>query len=117
MTFINQRRSMIFAVGIITLGVFAKVVLATHSWGGYHWARQTPQFALKLGNNMSPAWQPFLTKASSDWNSPTKWLWNGAEPLLTAIVAGQSNRNCRMVSGTTQVCNASYGFNGWLGLA
>src|SRR5207244_2005855 len=72
---------------------------------------------LKLGDNMSAAWTPYLSKASSDWNSPKTWSWSGPEPLLTAIVAGQSNRNCRMVSGTTQVCNANYGNNGWLGLA
>jgi hypothetical protein len=93
------------------------IALATHSWGGYHWARTTSQFTLKVGDNMSAAWKPYLAKASSDWNSPKTWGWYGADPLLTAIVTGQSNRNCRMVSGTTQVCNASYGFNGWLGLA
>ena len=36
---------------------------------------------------------------------------------MTAIVAGQSNKRCSMVAGTTQVCNGSYGNNGWLGLA
>ena len=117
MPFINQRRSIVFAAGIITFAVFVKVAPATHSWSGYHWARQTPQFTLKLGNKMSADWQPFLAKASSDWNSPTTWGWTGADPLLTAIVAGQSNRNCKMVAGSTQVCNAGYGFNGWLGLA
>src|SRR6266496_636596 len=88
MPFINQRRSIVFAAGIITFAVFVKVAPATHSWSGYHWARQTPQFTLKLGNNMSADWQPFLAKASSDWNSPTTWGWTGADPLLTAIVAG-----------------------------
>jgi hypothetical protein len=37
--------------------------------------------------------------------------------VLTAIVAGQSNKRCAMVAGTTQVCNGTYGNNGWLGLA
>jgi hypothetical protein len=93
-------------------------LLANHSWGGYHWARTTPQFTLKLGDNMSSAWKPYLSKASSDWNSPHTWGWNGAQPLLTAVVTGQSaNKRCRMVAGTTQVCNGTYGFNGWLGLA
>lgn len=31
--------------------------------------------------------------------------------------AGSSNRRCGAVSGTIQVCNGSYGNNGWLGLA
>lgn len=93
-------------------------LLANHSWGGYHWARTTPQFTLKLGDNMSSAWKPYLSKASSDWNSPHTWGWNGAQPLLTAVVTGQSaNKRCRMVAGTAQVCNGTYGFNGWLGLA
>lgn len=102
----------------VALVVAAVPLFATHSWGGYHWARTTPQFTLKLGNNMSSSWTPYLTQASSDWNSPTTWGWTGAQPLLTAIVAGQSTqKRCRMVAGTTQVCNGSYGFNGWLGLA
>lgn len=91
---------------------------ATHSWGGYHWARTTPQFTLKLGNNLTTAdWNGRLSQASSDWNSPT--LFGAAStPLLTAVVAGQSaGRKCSMIAGTTQVCNASYGNNGWLGLA
>src|SRR5207249_1331178 len=38
-------------------------------------------------------------------------------PVITAIVAGTSNKRCSMVAGTTQVCNGRYGNNGWLGLA
>ena len=87
------------------------VAHATHSWGGYHWARTTPQFTLKLGNNMTTAdWRAHLAQTSSDWNS-------GNSAVLTAIVAGTSNKRCSMVAGTTQVCNGTYGNNGWLGLA
>ncbi len=90
---------------------------ATHSWGGYHWARTTPQFTLKLGDNLSAAdWKSYLSKSSSDWNSP-QLFGATSTPLLTAIVAGQANRRCSMVAGTTQVCNSKYGSNGWLGLA
>lgn len=90
---------------------------ADHAWGPYHWARTTPQFTLQLGNNLTTAdWRLHLSNASSDWNSPDLF---GASftPVLTAIVAGRSNKNCSMVSGTTQVCNGKYGRNGWLGLA
>src|SRR5437763_1325578 len=115
---IRYKRAFVSAgcLAVLLVGTI-NVAMATHSWGGYHWARTTPQFTLKLGDNMSADWKPYLSKASSDWNSPSNWNWNGAQPLLTAIATGQSNRNCRMVSGTTQVCNANYGFNGWLGLA
>ena len=97
--------------GALVASVFAVGLGASHSWGGYHWARTTSQFTLKLGNNMTTAdWQSHLSRASSDWNS-------GNSPVLTAIVAGQSNKRCSMVAGTTQVCNGTYGRNGWLGLA
>jgi hypothetical protein len=97
--------------GALVASVFAVGLGASHSWGGYHWARTTSQFTLKLGNNMTTAdWQSHLAQASSDWNS-------GNSPVLTAIVAGQSNKRCSMVAGTTQVCNGTYGRNGWLGLA
>lgn len=101
--------------GALSLGVAAVAVTtvahATHSWGGYHWARTTPQFTLKLGNNMTTAdWRAHLTQTSSDWNS-------GNSAVLTAIVSGTSNKRCSMVAGTTQVCNGTYGNNGWLGLA
>jgi hypothetical protein len=38
--------------------------------------------------------------------------------LDAPVVAGSAKgKNCRGVDGTIQVCNAAYGFNGWLGLA
>lgn len=93
------------------------ILMATHSWGGYHWARQTSQFTLKLGDNLTTAdWEGHLSQASSDWNSPQKF-GASSTPILTAIVAGTSNKRCSMVPGTTQVCNGKYGYNGWLGLA
>lgn len=84
---------------------------ASHSWNGYHWARTTAQFTLKLGNNLSSAdWRSHLSSSSANWNS-------GSTPVLTSVVAGSSNKRCAMVAGTTQVCNGTYGNNGWLGLA
>src|SRR5262245_56134656 len=97
----------------VAAGVVAAAahISANHSWGGYHWARTTPQFTLKLGDNLTTAdWKSHLAQASSDWNA-------GNSPVLTAIVGGQSNKRCGMVAGTTQVCNRTYGNNGWLGLA
>ena len=108
----TPRRSVLtaLAAGLAIVG-FSTVALATHSWGGYHWARTTPQFTLKLGNNMTTAdWRAHLTQTSSDWNS-------GNSAVLTAIVAGTAGKRCSMVAGTTQVCNGTYGSNGWLGLA
>jgi hypothetical protein len=107
---IFPRLALVISVGL----AFAAITTgaqANHAWGGYHWARTAPQFTLKLGNNTTTAsWNSHLGQASSDWNS-------GRTPVLTSIVAGGSNKRCSMVSGTTQVCNGTYGNNGWLGLA
>ena len=108
----SPRRSVVtaLAAGLAIVG-FSTVALATHSWGGYHWARTTPQFTLKLGNNMTTTdWRAHLTQTSIDWNS-------GNSAVLTALVAGTAGRRCSMVAGTTQVCNGTYGSTGWLGLA
>jgi hypothetical protein len=115
-TYSRIRSAALYAVALAFLAASA-TSLATHSWGGYHWARTTPQFTLKLGDNLTSLdWQTHLAQASSDWNSPTKFGATST-PLLTAIVAGESRKRCSMVAGTTQVCNGKYGRNGWLGLA
>jgi hypothetical protein len=83
---------------------------AEHSWGNYHWARQSNSFNLKLGDNVSAVWEPILSTSRNDWNR--------SQVLDTTIVQGQANpKNCRPTSGRVEVCNATYGNNGWLGIA
>ena len=85
-------------------------LLATHSWGGYHWARTSNPFTLKLGDNVSSNWDSILATTSSDWSQSTV--------LSTTIVAGSANpKNCRPTSGRVEVCNSKYGNTGWLGVA
>jgi hypothetical protein len=97
----------------VAVAVCATLAPGSHSWGGYHWARTSNTFTLKLGDNLTSAdWKSHLSQTSQDWNS------GQGTPVLTAIVVGPSNhKRCAMVAGTTQVCNGNYGNNGWLGLA
>ncbi|HXE89913.1 MAG TPA: hypothetical protein VNK82_03020 [Terriglobales bacterium] len=108
----SSRRTLVrvLAVGLALLAL-ATVLYASHSWGNYHWARTANPFTLKLGDNVSSTWDPMLATASSDWSA--------SSVLNTTIVAGGNPRpkNCRPTSGRVEVCNASYGNNGWLGLA
>lgn len=103
------------AVGFVALAtlvgvaVFAPSASATHSWGGYHWARTANPFTLKLGDNVTSNWDAYLATASSDWTQSTV--------LNTTIVAGQAKGNCRATAGRVEVCNKAYGNNGWLGIA
>ncbi|WP_328478586.1 hypothetical protein OHS71_08905 [Streptomyces sp. NBC_00377] len=88
---------------------FSTSAQANHSWGSYHWARTSNPFTLKLGDNLSSTWKSYLSTASSDWST--------SQVLDTTIVTGQSNNSCRATTGRVEVCNRTYGNNGWLGLA
>ncbi|MEQ6290225.1 hypothetical protein ACFPAG_06325 [Vogesella sp. GCM10023246] len=90
---------------------------AQHAWGTYHWARTANPFTLQVGDNMSADWKTYLALSTQDWNNPTAFAASST-PLTVKVVGGRSSkRTCSMVTGTTQVCNGKYGFNGWLGLA
>jgi hypothetical protein len=92
------------------LGSYTTPAEANHSWNGYHWARTSNPFTLKLGDNVSSAWDPILATTSSDWSQ--------SSVLDTTIAPGSTDpRKCRAASGQVQVCNAKYGNNGWLGIA
>lgn len=83
---------------------------ANHAWSNYHWARSSNPFTLRLGDNLSSTWDPYLQIASSDWSV--------SNVLDTTIVAGGTTpRTCRAASGRIEVCNATYGSTGWLGVA
>ena len=95
---------------LLVLAVFRLAVSASHSWGNYHWARTSNPFTLKLGDNVSSAWDSYLSTTSSDWTQ--------SSVLNTTIVAGGTRpRNCRPTNGRVEVCNSTYGSNGWLGIA
>lgn len=93
----------------------AAVTNANHWWGGYHWARISNPFTLKLGDNVTSSWDAYLSETSTDWSV--------SSVLDTTIVPGTAlrhrspNLDCSPVNGTVQVCNKGYGKNGWLGLA
>lgn len=89
---------------------FATPSSANHSWGGYHWARTANPFTLKLGSNLSTNWQSYLQTTSADWSQ--------SNILDTTIVPGlATTKNCKPTAGRVEVCNSTYGKNGWLGIA
>lgn len=94
---------------LLLIGAFATTVFASHSWGSYHWARTANPFTLKMGDNVSTAWDGYLTTTSSAWSL--------SDVLDTSIVAGLGGKNCRATTGRIEVCSRTYGYNGWLGLA
>jgi len=109
MNTIFNRNIMIIAATLLVFGALALFVNADHSWGDYHWARTVNSFTLKLGDNVSDAWDSYLATASDDWSV--------SSVLDTTIVPGLAKKNCSSTSGRVEVCSKKYGFNGWLGLA
>ncbi len=104
----SHTRTLVVAL-VLAIG-FAAHVFATHSWGGYHWARTSNPFTLKVGDNVSSAWDARLDEARTDWSVSSVLD-------LTKVAGGTRPRNCRPTSGRIEVCNASYGSTGWLGIA
>ena len=107
-----MRSRFLFAAATVAAiaAVSAPAAFANHSWNGYHWARQSNPFTVKLGDNVSGLWDGMLRTASADWSQSTV--------LDTSIVTGGARpKNCRPTTGRVEVCNASYGNTGWLGVA
>ena len=65
---------------------------------------------MTLGDNVTSAWDSYLTTSASDWT---------ASSVLNAVVVpgGSPLKNCKPTAGRVEVCNAKYGNNGWLGIA
>ena len=82
---------------------------AMHSWGGYHWARTSNPFTLRIGDNVTAQWKPILDTTASDWSKSTV--------LDLQRATGAGTKRCKPTPGMVQVCNDRYGNNGWLGIA
>jgi len=94
----------------IALAIAAGPLSANHAWGSYHWARTANPFTLDVGDNVTNAWDSYLNMAISDWSA-------SAVLNLTNVPGGSRSRNCKATTGRIEVCNGSYGNNGWLGVA
>lgn len=97
--------------GVLSVLIAPTPVQAEHSWNGYHWARTSNPFTLKVGDNVDSKWDSYLNTTSVDWTK--------SSVADTPIVAGQAGnpRRCRATRGQVEVCNTTYGNNGWLGVA
>lgn len=108
-TTLRPRLLIIGMLALLAIAIFPSSADANHAWGSYHWARTANPFTVKLGDNLSSVWKPYLKTASTDWSKSTV--------LDTTVVAGQSSSRCAATLGRVEVCNSTYGNNGWLGVA
>lgn len=86
---------------------------ADHSWNNYHWARTTTSFTLQVVDSVTSDWDYQLNESLIKWSQSTVLSAN----ISSANDAKNVRKRCQMVKGQMRVCNAEYGYNGWLGLA
>src|SRR5262245_30023405 len=107
---ISARRSVSAVLLVLVAVALPTIVFAHHAWSDFHRARTANPFTVKMGNNVSFAWQTALSNASSEWNNSTV--------VHNQVVAGGTRpRNCRPTSGRDEICSTAYGNTGWLGVA
>jgi hypothetical protein len=109
-----KRLKLVF-VGICAVGAMSLIYPASalHSWSTYHWARMESPFTLQVIDSVTDSWKVELDTALDEWN---------ASAVLVNIItssndANRTRKRCQSSSGKIRVCNASYGYNGWAGLA
>lgn len=105
-------RTKVLAFSVCTVLAFLTSITpaaATHSLGSYHWARTANPFQLQLGDNVNSSWDYYLSRNSA--------LWGYSAVVDTPVVGGGGGATCQATSGRVEVCNGSYGANGWLGIA
>ena len=105
-----MRTKSLLAVAAVLLIGGASTLVASHSWGNYHWARTANPATLKVGDNVDANWDGYLNEAVTDWNQSTVLQ-------LSKVAGGANPKNCRPTAGRIEVCNSKYGQNGWLGIA
>ena len=107
---IRPSRALVLASVVALAMAIPASVSANHSWGGYHWARTSNPFTLKVGDNVGSAWDSYLDAALRDWSASTVLD-------LTKVAGSVNPKTCKATPGMVQVCDAKYGYNGWLGVA
>lgn len=100
--------------GLLALAAFSSTASADHDWNNYHWGRTSNPFTVQLDDNLSSGWKPYLATASRSVENND---WSESAELDTSINPSTNTKRCNATSGIVEVCNATYGKNGWLGLA
>lgn len=109
---LGMTKSLKSAALIVAAGVSLApgALRAEHAWNNYHWEIDTNGLSLEVEDNVSAAWDAVLDKSITDWNlSP--------DVTFVEVPGSGSTRNCKATDGKIKVCNDTYGYNGWLGVA
>lgn len=118
----SSRIGRIAAATVVAVAMASGAVLiASHSWGNYHWARTTTSFNLTVVNSTTTDWDPYVERAVG-YVTPAGNDWTASVAInmiqdLNGSTSDKDRRQCSAPSGALRICNLAYGFNGWLGIA
>lgn len=95
------------------VGMTATSPATATQWGSYHWANNGTGLNLKIERQITESvWKTYFDGSVTDWDVSTQLNLTGATSNL-----GVSPKKCDPISSKALVCNDSYGFRGWLGIA
>jgi len=108
-----SKRIFTLAAIAIAAAAFSPLSNASHSWNNYHWARTASPFTLQVIDSATSDWDSELVASLNEWSQ--------ADPVDLIVTSADdakgTRKRCAMQPGQMRVCNAAYGYNGWLGLA
>ena len=107
------KRASVPLTAIALLALLAQPAAGGHTWNDYHWARTTNPFTLKVVDSVTSDWQSSFDESLSRWGQSSVIDFN----VVGADDSNRTRKQCKPVAGQMRVCNAGYGFNGWLGVA
>jgi len=96
---------------LLVLAVAAVPAFASHAWSTYHWSKPGSQITPPVVMNLTGVWPDYAARVMTDWNASTviesPWTFG----------AISNTKRCTSTTGKIEVCNNTYGQNGWLGIA
>jgi len=110
------------ALAAVCASALSSPAQADHWWGGYYWANGASR-QINVNTAVSGAWvsDPMAGGANHILKAFQGWDKDSSQsPLdLTGPTAraGTNPKTCKAIADQVLVCNARYGFNGWLGIA
>ncbi|MCI0558624.1 MAG: hypothetical protein MN733_09025, partial [Nitrososphaera sp.] len=82
-----MNKKFLVLLALLPMLAFQAPAFADHAWGNYHWGRTSNPFTLKVGDNVTSAWDGILNTSISDWSQ--------SSVLNLTKVTGKAKGNCR----------------------
>ena len=111
-------RKLLRAALIAGVAITASTPAGATQWGNYHWATTNGILAVRVNSSITPdVWGSSVGGAIADWDTGAASFNIKDHLALNPQVSTADRRKCSPVSSQILVCNYSYGYRGWLGIA